>query len=79
MLDTRRERGRVCESVPAERRSTSPASSAARDFAASERGTDELNGSTIGIAWVRCGAVTAIRMPRSTALSWATPNWPLAR
>ena len=36
-------------------------------------------GSAIGIAWVRCGAVTSIRMPRSTALSWATPTWPLAR
>ena len=24
-------------------------------------------------------AVTSIRMPRSTALSWATPTWPFAR
>ena len=38
VLDTRRERGRVCESVPAERRSTSPASSAARDFGGQRAG-----------------------------------------
>ena len=41
--------------------------------------TLDVSGISIGMAWVRCGAVTSIRIPRSTALSWATPTWPFAR
>ena len=40
---------------------------------------DAVTGMSIAIDRVRWGAVTSIRMPRSTALSWATPTWPLAR
>ena len=43
------------------------------------RDTIGSSGISIGSARVRCGAVRVIRMPRSTALSWATPTWPLAR
>ena len=65
--------------VRALRRSRSPAHVAARAATAWWPGTVELNGMRVGMAWVRWGAVTSIRMPRSTALSWAMPTWPLAR
>ena len=43
------------------------------------RPIDGVSGSTIGRARTRWGAVRCIRIPRSTALSWATSSWPLAR
>ena len=75
----RRGLGSVLAAVPAVRRSTSPATRPPRVKAVWRRPTPEERGMSIGIGWVRCGAVTSIRMPRSTALSWATPTWPLAR
>ncbi len=79
VAETRRGAGRVSAEVCAPRRSRSPAISPPRVTAACLRVTAELTGSRIGIARARCGAVTSIRMPRSTALSWATATWPLAR
>ena len=71
--------GRVSALVPAPRRSRSPANIPPRVTAACTAETLELNGMTMGSARVRCGAVTSMRMPRSTALSWATLTWPVAR
>ena len=50
-----------------------------RRFLADATASAKLNGTSIGIGLVRCGAVISIRTPRSTALSWATPTCPLAR
>ena len=74
-----RGRGRVSLLVRAPRRSRSPPSSPPRITAAWRLETASLSGISVAIAWVRCGAVTSMRMPRSTALSWATPTWPAAR
>ena len=71
--------GRVSASVRAPRRSRSPARSPARDSPPCSRDIEEVMGMSIGMERVRCGAVTSMRMPRSTALSWATPTCPLAR
>ena len=79
MAETRRGRGSVSREVRAPRRSRSPANSPARVTVACTPVTAEVSGTSIGIAWVRCGAVTSIRMPRSTALSCATPTCPWAR
>ena len=44
-----------------------------------ERGIASLTGVSIGSGWTRWGAVTSIRIPRSTALSRAMASWPCAR
>ena len=79
VAETRRGAGRVSAPVWAEIRSASPARSPSRVSPAWRRETLDMRGTSIGSGRVRCGAVTSMRMPRSTALSWATPTWPWAR
>ncbi len=79
VADTRRGGGSVAREVWAARRSRSAAKNPVRVTARLRRGSVVANGSTYGIGRVRCGAVTSMRMPRSTALSWAIATWPLAR
>ena len=77
--DSRRGRGSSERGVRAAARSRSPARRPCIASSPCCLETAPVSGITIGMARVRCGAVRVIRMPRSTALSRATPICPLAR
>ena len=75
----RRGRGSTEDGVPANARSTSPARNPVRTSARWDRFIDGSSGTSCGMALTRCGALTPIRMPRSSELLRAIPTLPLAR